>query len=253
MFRISIFGFRIFSDKKGITMKAAFRVGLLVPSSNTVMEVDLYRNLPAPITVHPARMYLEETTPEGERRMISEEVPRVAGLLKTLRPNLVVFGCTSAGALSGPNFSREINRNIGAIVGCPVLDILSPVAEELNRVRAKKLAVLTPYSSELNQSIRISLEGLGFQVLSIDGMGITVNFELAAPTAQEIVAFAQKSRVSLKAEALFISCTNFRALEAMPLLRKHFNLPIVTSNQATIEKIKRIYQGAAKELEGERE
>ena len=58
-----------------------FRVGLLVPSSNTVMEVDLYRNLPPPITLHPARMYLEETTPQGEERMISEELPRPPGAL----------------------------------------------------------------------------------------------------------------------------------------------------------------------------
>jgi len=226
-------------------MAKTFRVGLLVPSSNTVMEVDLYRNLPESITVHPARMYLEETTPEGERKMISAEVPRGAALLKTLHPNLVVFGCTSAGALYGPDFPRELNRRIGRIVGCPVLDILSPVAEELDRVQAKKLAVLTPYSADLNQAIRTSLEGLGFEVLSIRGMGIRVNFDLAAPTPQEIVTFARKSRVSEEAEALFISCTNFRAMEALPSLRRHFSIPIVTSNQAIVEKIKRIHQGAA--------
>ena len=223
-------------------MEKTFRVGLLVPSSNTIMEVDLYRNLPAPITVHPARMYLEETTPAGEKRMISEEVPKAAGLLKTLRPNLVVFGCTSAGALFGPDFPQELHRKIGAVVGCPVLDILSMVAEELKRVQAKKLAVLTPYSRELNQSVKTSLEALGFEVPSIDGMGITVNFELASPTPQEIVAFAQKSSLAVEAEALFLSCTNFRALEALPLLRKQFTLPIITSNQATIEKIKRTFQ-----------
>ncbi|MCJ7492790.1 MAG: aspartate/glutamate racemase family protein [Deltaproteobacteria bacterium] len=226
-------------------MEKTFRVGLLVPSSNTIMEVDLYRSLSAPITIHPARMYLEETTPEGERRMLSEEVPRAANLLKTLHPHLVVFGCTSAGALSGSNFPQEINRQIGTIVGCPVLDILTPVAEELKRIQAKKLAVLTPYSTELNQSIRISLEGMGFQVLSIEGMGITVNFELATPGPEEIVAFALKSSISANAEALFLSCTNFRAWEAMPLLQRHFRMPIVTSNQATIEKIKRVYARAA--------
>jgi maleate isomerase len=223
-------------------MEKPFRVGLLVPSSNTVMEVDLYRNLPSAITVHPARMYLEETTAEGERRMISEEIPKAAGLLKTLRPDLVVFGCTSAGALFGPDFPQELHRKIGTVVGCPVLDILSPVAEELNRLRARRLAVLTPYSSGLNQSVKASVEALGFEVLSIDGLGITVNFELASPTPQEIVAFAQKCRLPPKAEALFISCTNFRALEARPLLRKHFDLPIITSNQAVIEKIKNIFQ-----------
>ena len=226
-------------------MSGTFRVGLMVPSSNTVMEVDLYRNLPPPITVHPARMYLEETTPEGERRMLTEEVPRASGLLKTLRPHLVVFGCTSAGALSGPNFCAEMNREIGPMVGCPVLDILTAVTEELNRIGARKLAVITPYSPELNRSIQSSLEANGFQVLSIAGMGITVNFDLAAPTPEEIFAFAQRSKILPETEALFISCTNFRALEARPSLQKHFPIPVVTSNQAVIEKIKRIYLGRA--------
>jgi maleate isomerase len=225
-----------------VAMGKTFRVGLLIPSSNTVMEVDLYRGLPPPITIHPARMYLEETTPEGEKRMISEEVPRGAALLKTLRPHLVVFGCTSAGALSGPNFSADINREIGPMVGCPVLDILTAVKEELNRLGARKVAVLTPYSSELNRSIQASLEAYGFRVLSIAGMGITVNFDLATPTPEEIVDFARKSGLSSSAEALFLSCTNFRALEALPLLQENFHLPILTSNQAVIEKIKKIFQ-----------
>jgi maleate isomerase len=228
-----------------MTATRIFRVGLLVPSSNTVMEVDLYRNLPPPITIHPARMYLEETTPQGEERMISEELPRAAQLLRTLRPHRVVFGCTSAGALHGASFPQEINRTIGAIVGCPVLDILSPVAEELERVRVKKLAVRTPYAPALNRPLQVSLEALGFQVLSIDGMGITANFELATPTPEEIFAFVQTSKIPRDTEALFISCTNFRALEAMPLMREHFRLPIVTSNQAIIEKIKRTCQGGA--------
>lgn len=44
------------------------RVGLIVPSSNTVAEVDFYRRLPAGATLHTARMYLEETTPEANPR-----------------------------------------------------------------------------------------------------------------------------------------------------------------------------------------
>ena len=42
------------------------RIGMIVPSSNTVAEVDFYRRLPPDCTLHTARMYLEETTPEGE-------------------------------------------------------------------------------------------------------------------------------------------------------------------------------------------
>jgi maleate isomerase len=45
------------------------RIGLLVPSSNSVMEVDFYKGLPEGATVHTGRMFMEDTTPEGESRM----------------------------------------------------------------------------------------------------------------------------------------------------------------------------------------
>jgi Transposase domain (DUF772) len=36
---------------------------------------------------------------------------------------------------------------------------------------------------------------------------------------------------------LFASCTNFRAVEARPLLMQRFGVPVVTSNQATIDAV----------------
>ena len=45
------------------------RVGLMIPSSNTMMEVDFARDLPAGTALHTARMYMEDTTPAGENRM----------------------------------------------------------------------------------------------------------------------------------------------------------------------------------------
>ena len=55
------------------------RIGVLVPSSNTVMENDLHQALPkSRYTVHTARMYLEETTAAAERKMVekSRQPPR---------------------------------------------------------------------------------------------------------------------------------------------------------------------------------
>jgi len=67
------------------------RVGLIVPSSNTVAEVDFYRRLPPDSTVHTARMYLEETTPEGESAMLDEHLPTAVGDVTTARPDVVLF------------------------------------------------------------------------------------------------------------------------------------------------------------------
>ena len=83
------------------------RVGLVVPSPNTVMEADLYRRLPAGATLHTARMYMVETTPEGESAMLDDHLPGAIRDLASARPDVVVFGCTSAGALRGLLFRRH--------------------------------------------------------------------------------------------------------------------------------------------------
>jgi len=213
------------------------RVGLMVPSSNTVMEVDLYRRLPEYMTLHTARMYLEETTRQAEMKMIEEFAPEAAASVKTAKPHFVVFGCTSAGSLGGPDYDRQICSRLSEITGVPTIGVFSSVREALFRSRARSVAVVTPYVEDINVSIKKGLEADGFEVLAIHGMGIDVNFDLAVVTPGRIVEFVAERLRGVAPDILFISCTNFRAIEALPMLEKHFSMPIVTSNTATIEAI----------------
>ncbi len=213
------------------------RVGLLVPSSNIVMEVDFYRHLPENFTLHPARMYLEETTRSAEMKMIEEYAPGAAELVKTVRPHFVVFGCTSAGSLGGPDYDREVCSRISEITGVPTIGVFSAVREALLQSKVRSVAVITPYVEDINASIRHGLEAEGFHVAAIHGMGIHVNFELATPTPEEIVSFATDKLKGIQADILFVSCTDFRAMEAIPLLKKQFGLPVITSNRAALDAV----------------
>ncbi|MFH1481137.1 MAG: hypothetical protein ABIG67_07705, partial [Pseudomonadota bacterium] len=64
-----------------------------------------------------------------------------------------------------------------------------------------------------------------------------VNFDLAVPTPEEIARFARDRLKGVKADVVFISCTNFRAMEAIPLLREDLGPSIITSNTATLEAV----------------
>lgn len=221
--------------------RRVWRVGLLVPSSNTVMENDLHRSLPKErFTVHTARMHLEEATPEAERRMVAEFAVPAAAQLKTLYPHLVVFGCTSAGAVGG---EEAICHRLGTIVGSPCLGVVASVTEALRRRALRRIAVITPYIDSLNRAVRASLEEAGFEVQAIHGMGITENFRLAEPQPGEIVAFAREKLTGVPADGLFVSCTNFRALAAREDLERALSLPVVTSNLAVLEAIRQRLDG----------
>lgn len=214
------------------------RIGALVPSSNTVMENDLHEALPkSRYTVHTARMHLVETTSAAEHKMIEDFAPAAAERVGDLYPHLLVFGCTSAGSLGGLSYDREVCQRLGELAGCAGMGVISSVAEALKRRGLSRLAILTPYKEELTSSVGQSLEGQGFEVVAAQGMGIDVNFQLAEPSPTDIVSFAKESLGGVEADGVFVSCTNFRALEALPQLEYELSLPVVTSNSAVLEAV----------------
>lgn len=221
--------------KKGAMMNGGKRIGLLVPSSNVVMEEDFFRNVPSHVSVHSARMFLEDTTVEGESKMLDEFVVPAARDVATARPHVIVFGCTSAGALRGNAYDGELCRSINDQTGVPVISVILSVRRALAKEGLRRVAVITPYIEDLNSKIRKSLEDDGLLVTSIHGMGISENFAISEVSPSEIVAFALDKVNPAEADGLFVSCTNFRAMASLSELRHAFPFPVITSNQVTLE------------------
>jgi maleate isomerase len=216
------------------------RIGLLVPSSNTVMEVDLYRRLPPGFTLHTGRMYLESTTPEGEGQMLDNHVMPAAHDVGTARPDVIVFGCTSAGALRGNDYDRELCERIASDTGAEVLSVISSVRESIRSRGAGRIGVITPYVDSLNEKIKASLEADdGVEVVGIRGLDISDNFAIAEVPPEKIVAFAVETYQSQAIDLLFASCTNFRAMDAMEGIREELGVDVVTSNHAALEAVYR--------------
>lgn len=211
------------------------RIGLLVPSSNTVMEPDFYRHLPTGWTLHTARMFLEDVTPAAENRMLDEFTFPAARDLATARPDVIVFGCTSAGALRGNTFDRWMIQEITQQTGIPAISVVESISKALVQQNARRVVIVTPYVEALNERIRASLEKDGLEVLRISGLGIVENTKIARVAREEIVALARDAIAGLQPDALFVSCTNFPAVEALPELRAMFPFPVVSSNQAALE------------------
>ena len=213
------------------------RIGLIIPSVNTVMEPDLYRHIPHNATLHTARMHIDEVTVAGEERMIDDFAFPAARDLSTIHPDIMVFGCTSGGALRGREYDRGLCAGISEVTKAPVVSTIETVNEALTVLNVRKVLVITPYVDELNERIKISIEGAGLEVIGIFGLGIADGFALAQVSPDEIVQFTKDKIQGLNPDCIFVSCTNFRAMEAIPQLKASFGLPVVTSNQAVLDKV----------------
>jgi maleate isomerase len=222
-----------------MSISASRRLGLMIPSSNTMMESDFIHNAPPGTAVHTARMYMEDTTAEGENRMLDEFALPAARDLGTARPDVVVFGCTSAGALRGNDYDTALCQQISGVAGAPAVSTIGSVRAAIEAAGGSRIGVITPYVDQLNEKIKASIEADGPEVVRIEGLGITENFTIAEVSHDEIVDFAVRALGDLAdsgaIDLVFASCTNFGAMAARPAIAERLGLPVVTSNQAVFD------------------
>src|SRR5262249_15126971 len=176
-----------------------------------------------------------ETTAEAERRMIYDHAPKAVTDLATVHPDVVAFACTSGGAVLGAEGEATLINNIARETRASVVSTNDAVGGAIERVGAKRIAVLTPYVDELNEAIAAGLERRRLSIAHMAGLAMTDNFRIGSVTPREIVAFAERELAGRQFDLVFVSCTNFRAVEARPALMQRFGVPVVTSNQATID------------------
>jgi len=208
------------------------RIGLLVPSSNTTAEPEFCRMAPEGVSVHAARMRLTEVTPEAllEMGRRSEEAARE---LADAEVDVIVYGCTTGSLIGGPDFDLELARRLEAVCRLPVVTAATAVAEALRELGVRNVAVATPYTDDLNLREKVFLEGKGFRVAGMRGLGIVRNAEIGRLHPSVAYELA-RGAFTPEAEGVFISCTNFRAIEVIDPLEKDLGRPVVTSNQASM-------------------
>jgi len=210
------------------------RLGLIVPSSNTTMEPELYQHLPQGVTLHTARMSITNTTAEELLKMI-REFEGCSALLKTAGVNVVLYGCTTGSFVKDKSHDREIEARIEEIAGVPAITTGRAVVEALKAKGLKKIAVVTPYLEELDEMEREYLTHHGFVVKIIKGLRIIKNLDIGK--CEPTVAYQlgrEVARMEPDMDGLFISCTNFRTFEIIEPLSLDIGKPVITSNQASL-------------------
>jgi maleate isomerase len=210
------------------------RLGILLPSSATVQEVDFYRRVPTGVSVHSARMRLTRATVDDEVRMLDAHTMPAAEDLATIRPDVVVFSCTSAGALRGRSYDASLCADIGRVTGAPVVSTLTAVGDALRGAGARSVALVTPYPEPITALVRTSLEAEGFHVTTAAGLGLADSLDIAAVEPADIQRFAVEIFRQAPADAVCLACCTFRAYDAREAIQRELGVPVVTSNQAAL-------------------
>lgn len=210
------------------------RLGLLVPASNTTNEPEFYSNLPGGISLHITRMKTGKTDKEGLKYM-NEDLERSCEVLAAADVDVAIYGCTTGSLIGGPDFDQEITSTVSDVTGVPSIATASAIKDAFDALDVSTLAIATPYISELNEREREFLEESGYTVCDISGLGLEENQEIGSRWPEETYRRARQINTD-DADAVFISCTNYRTFDVIETLERDLDKPVVTSNQATLWK-----------------
>ncbi|MCG1008363.1 maleate cis-trans isomerase family protein [Halorubrum lacusprofundi] len=210
------------------------RLGAVVPSSNTTAEPEFWASLPDECTFHAARMPLEDVTAD-ELDAMADDAERAASLLSHASVDGIAYACTTGSLIHGSGFDAKLESRLSDAADAPAVATACSVVRALNALDVDRVSVATPYTKDLDRLERDYLTQNGFEVVSIDGRGLVENTAIGELDANDA---EQQGRSILsnvpETDALFISCTNYRTLPALAALEKEFEIPVISSNAATI-------------------
>jgi len=212
------------------------RIGVIVPSSNTNAEPDLQMLAPSGLTLHCTRSggYDVEAIPDSDemRRFARQALDQQLQLLVDGRVEVIAYACTSATLSDGPEFDAEFCAEITAKTGLPAVTTAGALIEAMRDLDAQRVAFTSPYVARLADESVDFIRQCDIEVVNQLGF----ERELSS-LEQNRLTPADAYRMGLAADhadadLLVISCTDYRAVEAIVALEQALAKPVVTSNSA---------------------
>ena len=208
------------------------RIGLLVPSINTTMETEFWRIAPEGVSVHSARIAGgRHGTPE-ELRSMENASKKAAEDVGMVEPDVVVYGCTSGSFFEGPEWNRKICEQLSQITKAPTVTTAGGMAACLMAGGHRKVDVVTPYVELTNERLKQFLKAHGIDVLNLGTFDMLDMFDHAKIQPEEIYRKV-KETTTPDAEAVFVACTQLRALEVVDMLERDLGKPVYSAVQAS--------------------
>jgi maleate cis-trans isomerase len=212
------------------------RLGIIVPASNTNAEPDCQMLAPSGLTLHVTRSggYDVEAIPDSDemRRFVRQALDQQLQLLVDARVELIAYACTSATLADGPDFDAAFCAEITEKSGLPAVTTAGALIEAMRHLGARRVTFTSPYVARLaDESVRF-IEQCGIEVVGQHGFDRELSSleqnRLTPEDAYRMGIAADRP----EADALVISCTDYRALEAVPALELALGKPVITSNSA---------------------
>ncbi|GGV31881.1 hypothetical protein GCM10010277_15940 [Streptomyces longisporoflavus] len=166
-------------------------------------------------------------------RLVSEHetLGEAVRALSAAEPEVLAYACTSGsfvGGIAGERAMCEAMNREGAGASVTTSGAL---LEALDDLGARRIALVTPYTWSVTQSLEQYLGESGVSVTGRAYLGLTRH--IWKVPYKDVAEMARRAVLG-GADALFISCTNLATYDVIPQLEAELRMPVISANQVTM-------------------
>ena len=212
-------------------MADAVRLGMLTPSTNTVLEPvtgAMAADLPG-VSLHFSRFRVTEISLGDASRGQFDLGPMLdaADLLADARPHVICWNGTSAGWL-GLDTDRRLCAAITERTGVPATSAVLSLVDMFRRAGVTRYGLVTPYVEDVQRRIVETFEREGFTCTGERHSGEKRNYHFAEVPAEQIAQMVRDAAAT-GPQAITILCTNVNGMALTPALEAETGVPIYDS------------------------
>jgi maleate isomerase len=209
-------------------MKKRVLLGMLTPSSNTVLEPVTTAMLAGltEASAHFGRFRVTEIalSDQALAQFDEAEILRAAELLSHAKVQSIGWNGTSSGWL-GFEADERLCRRITEATGVAACTSVLALNEIFERTGVKRFGLVTPYRDDVQERIVKNYERSGFECVAERHLRIQDNFSFSEVTADELRAMTREV-ARQRPQAITIFCTNLRGAPLVAELERELGIPI---------------------------
>ena len=225
-------------------MKTHYKIGQIVPSSNVTMETEIpvmLRNresiLPERFTFHSSRMRMKSVT-HHELKKMDAESDRCTYELSDAKVDVIGYACLVAIMSMGMGYHRESELRLAKCTqlneaSAPIVTSAGALIEGLTALKAKRIALLSPYIKPLAETVVAYIEHEGFCVTDWHTLEIPNNLEVAAQNPINL----KKHITNLDLEGIDVlvisACVQMPSLSVIETVENELNIPVISAAVCT--------------------
>lgn len=225
-----------------------YRVGQIVPSSNTTMETEIPAMLkaresilPERFTFHSSRMRMKKVTKE-ELEAMDRDSDRCAIELSDARVDVLGYACLVAIMSMGQGYHRVSEerlhkRTVENQAPAPVVTSAGALIDGLKSLGARKIALICPYMKPLTRLVVDYIESEGITVHDFTALEIPDNIEVGRHDPARLVDIYKTLDLTGIDALVASACVQMPSLPAIERIERETGIPTVSAAICTAQQM----------------